>query len=129
PFDNRVVTPARVPTLVAIRRVVLLLVVPLAFAAYAAADGFQQASDPPAYRNPVYSSDAPDPSVVRIGPEYWAMTTAVTGEGSPPILRSPDLVHWTQAGSLFDQAPAWTDGTRFWAPEMFRQGDEYLAYY
>jgi len=87
------------------------------------------ATDPPGYRNPVIGSDAPDPSVVRIGPEYWAMTTAVTNQGYPPILRSPDLVHWSQAGSLFTKAPAWTDDSRFWAPEMFRQGDRYLAYY
>jgi beta-xylosidase len=86
-------------------------------------------SDPPIYANPVYDGAAPDPSAVRIGPEYWAMTTAIKNKGFPPILRSPDLVHWTRAGSLFDQAPAWTQGSRFWAPEMFRQGDTYLAYY
>jgi beta-xylosidase len=86
-------------------------------------------SDPPHYRNPVVRDDSPDPSAVRIGPEYWAMTTAVTGSRYPPILRSPDLVHWTDAGHLFDQAPAWTGGARFWAPEMFRQGANYLAYY
>jgi xylan 1,4-beta-xylosidase len=89
----------------------------------------QAATDPPAYRNPVMGEDAPDPSVVRIGPEYWGMATATTGQGFPPILRSPDLVHWSYAGSLFGQAPDWTDRGRFWAPEMFRIGDRYLAYY
>jgi xylan 1,4-beta-xylosidase len=86
-------------------------------------------SDPPHYTNPVATGDFPDPSTVRIGPEYWAATTA-NGDGSlPPILRSSDLVHWNVAGSIFDQAPQWTDGTRFWAPELQRQGDRYLAYY
>ena len=84
--------------------------------------------NPPHYRNPVYSGDFPDPSVVRIGPEYWAAGTAPP-DGQPPILRSPDLVHWTLAGSIFQKAPAWTDGTRFWAPELARQDDHYLAYY
>lgn len=86
-------------------------------------------SDPPRYRNPVYSSDFPDPSVVRIGPEYWAAGTAGTDKAFGPILRSPDLVNWTAAGSIFHEAPQWTDGKRFWAPELARQGDHYLAYY
>jgi xylan 1,4-beta-xylosidase len=66
---------------------------------------------------------------VRIGPEYWAATTAGGGAHFPPILRSTDLVHWTVAGSIFNEDPAWTDGSRYWAPELQRQGDHYLAYY
>jgi beta-xylosidase len=85
-------------------------------------------TDPPHYRNPVYAADFPDPSAVRIGPEYWAAGTAASG-GFPPILRSPDLVNWTLAGSIFQNAPDWTDGETFWAPELARQGDAYLAYY
>jgi xylan 1,4-beta-xylosidase len=84
--------------------------------------------NPPHYQNPVYSGDFPDPSVVRIGPEYWAAGTA-NGGGFPPILRSPDLVHWTLAGSIFQKSPSWASGDRFWAPELARQGDNYLAYY
>jgi xylan 1,4-beta-xylosidase len=112
-----------------ILRRLLIVLAALVVAAPAHAGDVQKASDPPTYRNPVYADDAPDPSVVRIGPEYWALTTAVTGSRFPPILRSPDLVHWTRAGFLFSQPPAWTDGSRYWAPEMFRQGDRYLAYY
>ena len=67
--------------------------------------------------------------MVRIGPEYWAAGTASGDSRFPPILRSPDLVHWTLAGSIFQNAPAWTDGVRYWAPELDRQGDNYLAYY
>jgi xylan 1,4-beta-xylosidase len=84
--------------------------------------------NPPHYQNPVYSGDFPDPSVVRIGPEYWAAGTANGGQ-YPPILRSPDLVHWTLAGSIFQKAPTWATGDRFWAPELARQGNNYLAYY
>jgi len=43
--------------------------------------------NPPHYKNPVYSGDFPDPSVVRIGPEYWAAGTAAGGDQFPPILR------------------------------------------
>jgi xylan 1,4-beta-xylosidase len=84
--------------------------------------------NPPHYANPVYSGDFPDPSAVRIGPEYWAAGTAQPGQ-LLPILRSPDLVHWQFAGTIFQEAPSWTDGTRYWAPELARQADRYLAYY
>jgi beta-xylosidase len=86
-------------------------------------------SDPPRYSNPVATGDFPDPSTVRIGPEYWAATTAGGGGTFPPILRSSDLVHWTVAGSIFNEHPGWTDGSRYWAPGLQRQEDRYLAYY
>ena len=64
------------------------------------------AYDPPAYSNPVMPGDFPDPTAMRIGPEYWAIATRGAGQPSPPILRSPDLVHWTLAGHIFTQPPA-----------------------
>lgn len=67
--------------------------------------------------------------MVRIGPEYWAAGTATARDRFPPILRSTDLVNWTLAGSLFSEPPPWTDGRRYWAPELARQGSRYLAYY
>ncbi|MFL5896444.1 MAG: glycoside hydrolase family 43 protein [Thermoleophilaceae bacterium] len=97
--------------------------------ALAAAPAAHAISDPPPYTNPVLDGSYPDPSTVRIGPEYWAATTATSGATNPPLLRSPDLVHWTVAGSLFETKPDWTDGQRFWAPELSRQGDQYLVYY
>jgi xylan 1,4-beta-xylosidase len=109
------------------RRARTLLLIAAVAAAWAAAPA-QAIEDPPSYQNPVYAGDFPDPSVVRIGPEYWAAGTA-SSRGFPPILRSPDLVHWTLAGSIFQEAPAWSDGQNYWAPELFRQGDTYLAYY
>jgi xylan 1,4-beta-xylosidase len=102
--------------------VAFLILVALAAPAFAI-------DNPPHYQNPVYANDFPDPSVVRIGPEYWAAGTAPGRGQFPPVLRSPDLVHWTLAGSIFQQAPGWTTGDRFWAPELARQGSSYLAYY
>ena len=82
------------------------------------------AENPPRYSNPVVAADLPDPTVVRVGGEYWATTTG----GTMPILRSTDLVNWTRAGSVFEDIPSWSDG-RLWAPELFREGDRYLMYY
>jgi xylan 1,4-beta-xylosidase len=86
-------------------------------------------ADPPTYTNPVMPGDFPDPTAVRIGPEYWAVATKASGQPSPPILRSPDLVHWTVAGYLYTQAPAWSSGRQVWGPWIERNGDNYLVYY
>jgi xylan 1,4-beta-xylosidase len=86
-------------------------------------------ADPPPYTNPVMPGNFPDPTAVRIGPEYWAIATASGGQASPPILRSPDLVHWTVAGSLFTTPPAWSSGRQLWGPWLQRDGDRYLVYY
>src|SRR3954464_9776418 len=87
------------------------------------------AFDPPAYDNPVMSGDFPDPTAVRVGPEYWAVATRASGQPSPPILRSPDLVNWAVAGYLFAEPPAWSSGRQLWGPWLERDGDRYLVYY
>ena len=85
--------------------------------------------DPPPYSNPIMAGDFPDPTAVRIGPEYWAIATKASGQPSPPILRSPDLVHWSVAGYLYTVPPAWSTGSQVWGPWLHRDGDRYLVYY
>src|SRR5262245_15400172 len=72
---------------------------------------------PDTYSNPVLAGDFPDPSVIRVGNEYWA--TATTSEWGPifPLLRSRDLVHWELIGNVFQKRPAWAVAN-FWAPEI-----------
>jgi xylan 1,4-beta-xylosidase len=97
--------------------------------ALAAVSSPAPALDPPAYRNPVMAGDFPDPTAMRIGPEYWAIATASSGQPSPPILRSPDLVHWSQAGHIFTSPPSWSSGRQLWGPWLVRDGDTYRVYY
>jgi xylan 1,4-beta-xylosidase len=86
-------------------------------------------ADPPPFSNPVMSGDFPDPTAVRVGPEYWAIATRASGQPSPPILRSPDLVNWSLAGYLFAEPPLWSSGRQLWGPWLERDGDRYLVYY
>src|SRR3954447_15309167 len=116
------------------RRHAYLLVIALALVAGISARALASESspvpfDPPAYQNPVMSGDFPDPTAVRIGPEYWAIATKASGQPSPPILRSPDLVHWEVAGYLYTTAPEWSSGRQVWGPWLERDGDRYLVYY
>jgi beta-xylosidase len=68
-----------------------------------------------AQHNPVLPGDYPDPSVIRIGNDYWA--TATTSQWAPvyPILHSTDMVHWKTDGAVFAEPPAWSE-TNYWAP-------------
>src|SRR5262245_40606656 len=63
---------------------------------FAATSGFQ-------FQNPVGAGDYPDPSVIRVGEDYWA--TATSSEWAPhfPILHSRDLVNWEVKGYVFDK--------------------------
>jgi xylan 1,4-beta-xylosidase len=124
--------PIRNSSLTLRRAVVLALL--LALLAGGAVRAFAQdappvPADPPAYANPVMAGDFPDPTAVRIGNEYWAIATRTSGQPSPPILRSPDLVHWSLAGYLFAEPPAWSSGRQLWGPWLQRDGDRYLVYY
>ena len=80
------------------------------------------------YENPVIPGDHPDPSLIRIGGDYYA--TATTSEWAPlfPILHSRDLVNWTNIGAVFHKRPEWAVGN-FWAPEIAKFGDTYFVYY
>jgi len=81
-----------------------------------------------AYSNPVLAGDYPDPSVIRVGAEYWA--TATTSEWAPlfPLLRSRDLVNWEHAGNVFEKRPDWSVGN-YWAPEITEHRGRYYIYY
>ena len=46
------------------------------------------------YRNPVLRGMNPDPSVVRVGEEYFLATSSFEYFPSCPIYHSFDLVHW-----------------------------------
>ncbi|HEX9928322.1 MAG TPA: family 43 glycosylhydrolase [Pyrinomonadaceae bacterium] len=80
------------------------------------------------YTNPVIPGDFPDPSVIRVGRDYYA--TATTGGWAPhfPILHSKDLVNWRIVGSVFDKKPDWVKSD-FWAPEFAEDKGKFYVFY
>ncbi len=81
------------------------------------------------YKNPVYRGDAPDPSVIRVGPsDFWATTTSTEWAPQFPLLHSKDLVHWKHTGAVFPQTPQWATG-KFWAPEISHYNGTFYVYY
>ena len=80
------------------------------------------------YSNPVMAGDFPDPTVIRVGGDYWA--TVTTGGWAPhfSILNSADLVNWRVVGNVFQKAPDWVKGD-FWAPEMIEDRGRFFVFY
>lgn len=86
-------------------------------------------SESVSYSNPVLAGDYADPSVIRVGDDYWA--TATSSEWAPlfPILHSKNLVDWETVGHVFpDKLPEWAEA-HFWAPEITYDNGKYYIYY
>ena len=106
---------------------VVLLVLALTAALGAQQSGVRPAPVAP-HANPVLPADYPDPSVIRVGRDYWA--TATTSQWAPifPLLHSTDLVNWRHAGSVFQTPPSWSAGS-YWAPEIVTDRGRFFIYY
>jgi xylan 1,4-beta-xylosidase len=101
-----------------------LVAAALVFASAAAASAQRRAT----YRNPVEAGDFPDPSITRVGADFYA--SATTSEWGPefPILHSRDLVNWEIVGAVFQKRPEWAVGS-FWAPEISQYRGRFFVYY
>src|SRR4051794_26008817 len=123
-------TPSRAlspPTLVA-TALALRAVVMFALCVLASAGSMSAQPRRATYTNPVAPGDFPDPSVIRVGRDYWA--SATTSEWAPefPILHSRDLVNWEVVGAVFQRRPDWAVGS-FWAPEISQDRGRFYVYY
>ena len=80
------------------------------------------------YTNPVYPNSFPDPFVLKFRGEYFAFCTDFAPDGKVfPVLRSRDLVHWTQVGGAMEKLS--TDAPFYWAPEVFYHNGKFYLYY
>lgn len=55
------------------------------------------------FRNPVLPGFYPDPSVCRVGEDYYLVTSSFGFFPGVPIFRSTNLVDWTQLGHVLDR--------------------------
>jgi len=56
------------------------------------------------YRNPILSGFYPDPSICRVGADFYLVTSSFAYFPGIPIFHSRDLVHWRQIGHVLDRA-------------------------
>ncbi|MFL6737493.1 MAG: glycoside hydrolase family 43 protein [Sphingomonas sp.] len=61
------------------------------------------ASGPDEYSNPILQGFYPDPSIVRVGSDYYLVNSTFDWFPGMPIFHSRDLVRWTQIGNAIDR--------------------------
>lgn len=82
--------------------------------------------------NPIISGSYADPTVIRMGNEFYVYVTGGRVRG----YRSADLLNWNRIGNVsevFTQRPDFTDDnvneTGMWAPDINHFDDKYVMYY
>lgn len=61
------------------------------------------AAGPGEYQNPIIAGFYPDPSVTRVGDDYYLVTSTFAYFPGIPIFHSGDLVSWRQIGHVIDR--------------------------
>ena len=64
---------------------------------------FDQLLPAGSYRNPILAGYYPDPSICRVGNDYYLVNSTFAHFPGIPIHHSPDLVHWKQIGHVIDR--------------------------
>ncbi len=86
--------------------------------------------DGPAYDNPVFNSDFPDPHVILADGTYYAYSTNSSGQNIP-VISSTDLATWERVRDALPVLPSWTAlnfGSR-WAPGVIQIDETFVLYY
>lgn len=87
------------------------------------------------YKNPVIHADYSDPDVIRVGDDFFMISSSFNHVPGLPILHSKDLVNWTLIGhalnrlkpdSLFNTVK---HGGGVWAPSFRYHDGEFYIYY
>ena len=55
------------------------------------------------YRNPILAGFYSDPSVLRVGSDYYLVTSTFSWFPGIPVFHSRDLIHWKQIGNAIDR--------------------------
>ena len=87
------------------------------------------------YKNPVLHADYSDPDVVRVGDDYWLVSSSFNHVPGLPILHSRDLVNWELVGHALPRlipenvfnTPQ--HGKGVWAPSIRFHAGKYWIYY
>lgn len=87
------------------------------------------------YKNPVLHADYSDPDVIRVGDDYYLVSSSFNHAPGLPILHSKDLVNWTLIGHALKRQPPFDHfskvqhGNGVWAPSIRYHKGEFYIYY
>jgi beta-xylosidase len=87
------------------------------------------------YKNPVINADYSDPDAIRVGDDYYLVSSSFEDIPGLPILHSKDLVNWTIIGHALKRQPPFDHfatpqhGGGVWAPSIRYHNNEFYIYY
>jgi beta-xylosidase len=87
------------------------------------------------YKNPVINADYSDPDAIRVGNDFYMISSSFNHVPGLPILHSKDLVNWQLIGHALkknipeDHFDTVQHGGGVWAPSIRFHNNEYYIYY
>ena len=87
------------------------------------------------YKNPVINADYSDPDVIRVGNDFYLISSSFEDIPGLPILHSKDLVNWTIISHALKRQPPFDHfskpqhGNGVWAPSIRYHHNEFYIYY
>lgn len=76
------------------------------------------------YQNPILGGDYPDPSVLRVGNDYYMTHSSFEYYPGLLVWHSTDLIHWEQVSHALHQYVG-----SVWAPDLVKYGNTYYIYF
>lgn len=87
------------------------------------------------YKNPVVNADYSDPDAIRVGDDFYMISSSFDAIPGLPILHSKDLVNWSLIGHALKRQPPFAHfsktqhGNGVWAPAIRHHNGEFYIYY
>lgn len=91
-------------------------------------------ADDNTYRNPVIYADYSDPDAIRVGDDYYLVSSSFGHFPGLPVLHSKDLVNWTIIAHAVQNYPfpefeKPQHGNAIWAPSIRYHNNEFYIYF
>lgn len=86
------------------------------------------------YRNPILYADYSDPDAIRVGEDYFMISSSFSNAPAMPLLHSKDLVNWKVVNYILDRVPEFRyrnpiHGCGVWAPSIrYHEGTYYVCF-
>jgi beta-xylosidase len=87
------------------------------------------------YKNPIIHADYSDPDVIRVGDDFYLVSSSFNAVPGLPILHSKDLVNWEIIGHALPRQPPYDifskpqHGNGVWAPSIRFHNGEFFIFY
>ncbi len=86
------------------------------------------------FKNPIIHADYSDPDAIRVGNDFYMISSSFNHVPGLPILHSKDLVNWQLLGHALKKLPAphfdtVQHGGGVWAPSIRYHNNEFFIYY